>query len=214
VDPGVAALSKSIVFSRHDAEKDTLLAAKYGVVAYPTLVLVKPNGMEIDRIIGFLPPEDFIPAVVDVLQNRNTLDDYLTRLAKSPSDLDLRMSVAEKYQYRGESETAEEYYWTIVNDDPSNLSGHSDDCLLAIGRMDISAEAYETAVDLFERLQSDYPESELFEEANIYVPYTYMKAGKTEKAIERFEQFKIEFPESEELEWVDKKLTELREDGN
>ncbi len=213
VDPAVAAISKSIVFSRFNADKDSALAKTYGVSGYPTMVLVKPNGTELDRLVGYYPPTEFIPALFDILQNRNTLDDYLTRLANHPDSLALRSEVAEKYQYRSMSDLAKKHYNYIISADPDNQQGFSDDAMLALGRMELKAEHYADAVELFERLQVRYPESELFEEANIYVPYTYMKAGEDKKAIESFEAFKVEFPESEDIEWVDKKIAEIKE-GN
>ncbi len=211
VDPAVAAISKSIVFSKFDADKDTILAKIYGVAGYPTMVLIKPNGTELDRLVGFYPPEEFVPALFDIMQNRNTLDDYLTRLTNHPDSHALRIEVAEKYQYRSMNVPATMHYDYIILDDPENLQGFSDNSMLALGRMKLKAERYSDAIDMFEKLQDRYPDSELFEEANVYVPYTYMKAGEDKKAIEYFEVFKTEFPESEDIEWVDKSIAEIKE---
>jgi tetratricopeptide (TPR) repeat protein len=211
IDPAVAAISKSIVFSKFDADKDTILAKTYGITGFPTMVLIKPNGTEIDRLVGFYPPEEFVPALFDIMQNRNTLDDYLTRLANHPDSHALRIEVAEKYQYRSMNVPATMHYDYIIFDDPENLQGFSDNSMLALGRMELKAEHYSDAIDMFNKLQERYPDSELFEEANIYVPYTYMKADEDKKAIEYFEVFKTEFPESEDIEWVDKKIAEIKE---
>jgi thiol-disulfide isomerase/thioredoxin len=44
-----------------DAEKEGLDAAKrYKVTAYPTLLLIKPDGTEVDRVVGFRPPTEFL----------------------------------------------------------------------------------------------------------------------------------------------------------
>lgn len=210
-DPSVAAISKSIIFSKFNAAVDSQLAGMYGVIAYPTMVIVKPNGAEIDRLVGFYPPEDFIPALFDVMQNRNTLDDYLTRLANYPDSSELRMEVADKYRYRNQTDHARMHYYYVIDNDAENLLGYSDDCLLSLGQMELKSKNYAAAVDYFEKMQADYPTSELFEEANIYVPYTWMRAGEDKKAIKAFEAFKKEFPESEDLEWVDKQIAKIKE---
>ncbi|MBU1320649.1 MAG: outer membrane protein assembly factor BamD [candidate division Zixibacteria bacterium] len=213
-NPSVAAISKSVIFSKYNAEVDSQFAKLYGITGYPTMVIVKPNGAEIDRLVGFYPPEDFIPALFDVMQNRNTLDDYLTRLANYPDSAALRMEVAEKYKYRSQSDVAKMHYNFIIDSDRENLLGYSDDCLLSLGQMELKAKNYADAVGYFEMMQTEYPASELFEEANVYVPYTLMKAGEKKKAIKAFEAFKKEFPESEDLEWVDEQIVKIKEGKN
>jgi len=212
-DPLVIALSESIVFSKHNGKVDTTFSKSYGVVAYPTMVVVKANGAEIDRLVGYQPPEKFIPGLFDIMQNRNTLDDYLTRLTAHPDSFALRQAVADKYQYRGETDLAREHYSYFLENDPENALGFSDDALMALGKMEAKAKNYDIAIEKFERLRADYPASDLFEEASVWVPYTYMRAKDTTKAIELFEAFKEQFPESEEIEWVDKQIKKLKENG-
>lgn len=211
VDPMVIALSESIVFSKLNGKIDTAFSKAYGVVGYPTMILAKASGTEIDRIVGFLPPKEFIPGLFDIMQNRNTLDDYLTRLAAHPDSFSLRNAVAEKYLYRGKYDQARNHYGYVLENDAENVRGLSDDALFALGSLESRAKNYDAAIENFEKLQADYPTSELFEEASIWVPYTYMKTENTAKAIELFEAFKEDFPESEELEWIDKQIKKLKE---
>jgi thioredoxin 1 len=55
----VALLSIKTVPLKIDAEKEPTLAKRYGVTAYPTLLLVNADGTEIDRFADYLPPERF-----------------------------------------------------------------------------------------------------------------------------------------------------------
>ena len=208
----VIALSESIVFSKQYGKIDTAFSKAYGVVAYPTMVLTKANGNEIDRIVGFRPPEKFIPGLFDIMQNRNTLDDYLTRLAAHPDSFTLRNAVAEKYHYCGKYDQARNHYGYVLKNDAENAKGFSDDALFALGRLESRAKNYDAAIENFEKLKSDYPSSELFEETSLWIPYTCMKAEDTAKALDLFEAFKEDFPESEELEWVDKQIKKLNEE--
>ncbi len=210
-DPVVIGLSESMVFSKHNGKVDTTFSGAHGVVAYPTVVLVKPNGMELDRLVGYYPPEKFVPALFDILRNRNTLDDYLTRLAEHPDSFELRSAVAEKYGYRGDRDMARKHYNYFLENDAANANGFTDDALLALGQLEVRAKNYDTAIDYFERIRAEYPSCELYEEASLWVPYTYMREGKNAEAIERFGAFMQEFPESEEIEWVEKQIAKLKE---
>ena len=43
-----------------DAEKEAELAKRYKVDAYPTVLFLKPDGTEVDRLIGYRDPAKFI----------------------------------------------------------------------------------------------------------------------------------------------------------
>ena len=59
-DPGVAkTLSERFVAVSVDGEKRADLASKYGVVAYPTVVVLEPSGAKAAQRIGFMSKEEF-----------------------------------------------------------------------------------------------------------------------------------------------------------
>jgi tetratricopeptide (TPR) repeat protein len=119
--------------------------------------------------------------------------------------------VAEKYKYRGKSDLARKHYAYVLQNDPQNAVGFTDDAVLQLGKLEARDKNYGAAIAYFEKLQTDHPASDLFEEASIWIPYTYMRADDTVRALERFEAFKEAFPESEDLEWVEKQIKKLKE---
>ncbi len=63
LDPQVIELLQTkAVALKIDAEKEADLATRYKIAAYPTLLLLKPDGTEIDRIVGYRPAGKFIEA--------------------------------------------------------------------------------------------------------------------------------------------------------
>src|SRR5258708_1224581 len=56
----IQALEQKTVALRLDAEKETELAARYRIEAYPTVVLIKPDGTELDRLVGYRDPKTFL----------------------------------------------------------------------------------------------------------------------------------------------------------
>lgn len=210
-DPIVIALSESIIFSKQWGKVDTAFSKAHGVVSYPTLILVKADGTELDRIVGFQPPESFIPSLFDIMQNRNTLDYYLTKLESYPDSFDIRNSVAQKYRYRGDNDNARMHFNYFLEKDPENSIGFSDDALLSLGKLESTAKNYDTAIGHFEMLIADYPDSELREEASIWIPYCLDRAERDTEALEMYEAFILEFPESEDIDWVNKQIKKLKE---
>ena|SRR5579871_2696065 len=60
-DPEVIELSRRCVCVRVDGEVDRALAAQYAVTAFPTTLLLNPQGHVLARVFGYLPPEHFLP---------------------------------------------------------------------------------------------------------------------------------------------------------
>ena len=46
-------LSSEAVCLKVDAEKDVSVAEKYRINVYPTVLLLRPDGTEIDRLVGY-----------------------------------------------------------------------------------------------------------------------------------------------------------------
>ena len=64
-DAKVGELLNSMIPADWDAEKEPWMAVakKYKVSAYPTLLVIGPDGREVDRHLGFLEPAQFIEVI-------------------------------------------------------------------------------------------------------------------------------------------------------
>jgi tetratricopeptide (TPR) repeat protein len=208
----VATVSKSMVFAKLNADIDSSLAKRYGVAGFPTMVITKPSGAELDRLVGYYPPESFIPALVDLLTNRNTLDYLLAQVAKHPDSLELLNQVAENYSYRSNYKPATYYYQMVMESDPDNQLGMADDAWIALAGLKRRQGETEEAVEMYSQLEEKYPDSDLVKTSKIMVPYTYMRAEEFDKAEKHFKSFKKMYPDSEQIEWVDKQLEKIKEE--
>jgi thioredoxin-related protein len=85
-DPQVRAALEGVVALKLDAERGgKSLAARYGVDSYPTVVFTDGDGVEIDRILGYLPPGEFA-AESRRIRGGDTLLACLRRLSANPAD--------------------------------------------------------------------------------------------------------------------------------
>ena len=79
---------RRVVAVRVNAEEEGKeLARRYDVDSYPTIVFTDHDGDEIDRIIGYLPPEQFLAQAARI-ESGDTFVSCLERLAENPADED------------------------------------------------------------------------------------------------------------------------------
>lgn len=106
-------LAKEAVALKVDAEKDEPLAAKYRVNAYPTLLLLTPDGAELDRLVGYRDPKAFLDDANAALAGNDSLSRARAKLEGDGRDNPmLRMSYADELARKGRYEDAlSEYLW-------------------------------------------------------------------------------------------------------
>jgi len=61
-------------------EKEKLIAAHYDVKLYPAFVFLDSNGIELHRVLGYIESETFLKIGENVLQNKETIHYYKTKL--------------------------------------------------------------------------------------------------------------------------------------
>jgi tetratricopeptide (TPR) repeat protein len=117
-----------------DAEKGEgiEIAKKYGVRAFPTIVVVKPSGEEIDRILGYVKASPFLATLQDYVRGENTIGVLLARVKEQPEDAAARYALAKKYGDRNEMGAAGTQYQKLLELDPENTLGHAEEAHFAV----------------------------------------------------------------------------------
>jgi thiol:disulfide interchange protein DsbD len=86
--PAVRRQLAQIVALRLNAEQEgSHLAERLGVDSYPTIVFLDPSGNEMDRILGYLPPEKFLSRVARI-RSGDTFLACLRQLENDPGDME------------------------------------------------------------------------------------------------------------------------------
>ncbi|MFH2037039.1 MAG: tetratricopeptide repeat protein [Candidatus Zixiibacteriota bacterium] len=192
IDPTVIAFSDSIVFAKINAEVDTLIAQKYSITGYPTIVIVDADGNEIDRIVGYLPGEPFLEEVHNYLNGIGTLDDLLKRAETEPS-MEIYSALGDKYAGRGMYDKAIEYYQKVVDGDPDNADGFTDMALIAIGETMANLKEFDKAIAHYESIAQKYKGDSVAVSAKSSIGETYVRMKEFDKAIAQFDTIIKEF---------------------
>ena len=218
-------LNRKMIFVKVNGLEDTLNSKKFGISGYPTIVLLDRKGQEIDRIVGYEPPAEFLNSVQMYLEGKETLADYLQRAEQSPDSVGLQFALAEKCDGRSNPAEAKKYYMAVIERDPQNESGFTDKALHSYAWLLFRDKDVQGAIDCEQKIIDQFPNSDLFAEAHQYVPYYYSRwsgqllesgdkelaATYREKSIELFEAFIEKFPDSEDVEWAKKEIAKLKE---
>ncbi|MEE9553246.1 MAG: thioredoxin domain-containing protein [candidate division Zixibacteria bacterium] len=211
VDPLVMGMSADNIFVKINAEVDTNLARDFGISGYPTIVITKSNGEEIDRIWGYLPPTDFYNQVQLYLQGKETLIDYLSRLDDDPDNQEYISIVAEKYTSRREFEKALDYYGRVLKLDPDNENGQKIEALGSMYDVKGRAKDYDGAIETAESLVQQFPDTEQADDARAIIGYYTNKKGDSNEAMKLYRAYLESYPDGENASWVKKRVADLED---
>lgn len=108
-------LKEYCVSLKIDAEKDEALAKKFQLASFPTIVLVKPDGTEMDRLVGYKSPADFLAEAKETLAGKDGIARAKEKLVgKNKDNPTLRMALGDTLARRGRHEEAlKEYVWCL-----------------------------------------------------------------------------------------------------
>ena len=95
---------------------------QYNCQSVPHLLFVDSEGREVDRIIGFLPPTEYLLRIEDIALKRNTLSDYLLQYKNGTENAAIIAGIALKYEDRKENDKAAKFYSILINDYPDPSS--------------------------------------------------------------------------------------------
>lgn len=140
-DSGVSAFLEQRTVPLRAAHNDKPLTDKYGIKWTPTILILDGGGAEHHRIVGFLPPEEFIASL-------------LLGSAKTSFDLG---------DYKGASMLADE----ILEKHPASPSAPEAVFLRGVCQYKMTRKPA-SLKEAYERLNSSYPESEWTKRAYPY----------------------------------------------
>ena len=209
-DSIVISMSKDIVFVKIDAEEDTVAARRYGIAGYPTMVVTRPDGREIDRIWGFLTPNDFYNQVQLYLQGKETLEDYVARLEDEPDNPEYLILIGEKYAGRSQWPKAVEFYNRVLQLDLDNRRGLGSRAMAAIFDVHARANDFKATTDVIDELIRRFPLSPEAEMAVAMKGYYTALNGDERGALALFRQYLDKYPGGRQT-WVLKRVADIEE---
>ncbi len=192
-----------------NAEVDTITANRYGVRSYPTTLILNRQGQEVDRLVGYFPPEEFVAGVTNALAGIGTLEDLLRKSEAEPV-VDNFYDVGQKYRWRGDYDQAANYFNKVMATDPTNEKGKSAESAYNLAHMKYKIKDYAAAIELWKKTAAAYPTEEISVDAELMTAYSYQKAGDFKNAQKEYKAFLKKYPDTEEKEWIEEQFTAMK----
>ena len=185
-----------------NAEVDTATAAKYRVRAYPTILVLKPDGTEIDRLLGYSRAPEYIQQVEDYLAGRNTLAALEAEAPTMGNDPVFAGKLAEKYYGHGYFDEARGEYLRLVELDPKNVTGQADDALYTVARMYRKDKDYANDRKYAQMIIDRYPTGDQFKPAHIEIAGAWRRQGEWTTARKLYIDYAKRFPDDEDAPYA------------
>jgi tetratricopeptide (TPR) repeat protein len=171
--------------------------AKFNVRGYPTTVLFRSDGTEIDRICGYDGNKTaYFQALVDYLNGRNTVAELQARLEQEPDNVDVNYRLARRYVDRWEMSAAVPYFKRILELDLQDTHGYTEEC-----RGYIAVEHLNTSGDdqpLISLLEQTADTSRLVQGYNALIRY-YNRNQMQDKLLSAYERIIERLPENADM---------------
>ena len=162
-----------------ESEAGIPLVERYHVVGYPTVLLLRGDGTEIDRIFGFLPATEFAAALTDDLSGKGTLEALREQVKAAPDDLELLFDFGFRASVRGLANESEVALQTVIQRAKGSATDLDRRALMVLGKYHFlrGSKQYAKAVETFVRIERDFPDSNEASEARVQTVVAYLKAG-------------------------------------
>lgn len=189
VDAHATELLNSMIPAHWDAEKEPWMAVakKYKVSAYPTFLVIGPDGKEVDRHLGYLDPAPFIETIDGYRKGVGTIAALEKQLATRPDDLELLYKVGTKHAEAGRSDEAAKPLNKVLTLDPRNAT-RNPEILYRLGEAYYMDARYTEAKPYFERLTTEYAGSEIAPDGTKRLAATEYKLGNADAAVATYEK--------------------------
>jgi len=114
-DTKVEKLISENILINMDFDKNAAFRKRFGITGVPATIFLNSHLKEIDRIIGYLPPKEFIKEYKRIKSGKDTFMELLKYSSKNCIDPKKHLALAEKYSERNMNKKAIEQYQLALN---------------------------------------------------------------------------------------------------
>ncbi|UCG50776.1 MAG: tetratricopeptide repeat protein [Candidatus Latescibacterota bacterium] len=185
-DEKVIAFLNEMIAVKYDAEKDEgeTLAKEFKVNAYPTLILIGPDGKEIDRHLGYLDPDEFVKVLTDYKNGIGTVAFYEERVKNDPKDPEAWKTLGMKHADAGRMEKATKALKTFLDLSPDVAGDEKAEVIYALADVNYRSESYDRALELYGKMTEEFADSEWHDRALVMGARAHHKNGNADECIE------------------------------
>lgn len=200
-DQSVIDLSTKIVNLKVNAEDNregTALARKFGVQGYPTILFITADGREVDRIGGYLPPEDFAAEMGKIISGEGTYLSYSKALDTGSLDATKNVDALAKFMDRQDHERVKKIAEGL---DPASIASDEarEKAYLLLTDYNFANKNFEKAENLLIDFINAFPQSETVPRAYLFIVIANIYQNDIADAKKYLEILKEKYPGEQQL---------------
>jgi thioredoxin-related protein len=175
--------------------KNKLVVKRFKVTAFPTILVVSPEGKVLGRLSVYRPPEAFLAFLDECVTPGESLPDLDARIAAGANSPALLIKSADRHLEGAELDEAERRYTQAAQGDPDGRIGLADDALIGIARVKTQRGDSAGALAQYRKVLRDYPSSDRVAEAFVGALAILRDEGGAEEIDKLFAEFGPRFPD-------------------
>ena len=165
---------------------------EYNCQFVPHLLFLDSNGDEVDRIIGFMPPSEYLLRLENIVNKRNTLADYLARYKNGEENIEIIAAIAMKYEDRKIDEKAAKFYKILISQYPNSSSDYYQQAEYFLA----SYEFHNGKEDSFKQYIKASPDSPFILDAFKEMTYYFADTKQLDKELSTYKEMLALFPKN------------------
>lgn len=186
------------VWLRLNAETDpegARLQREHGITGYPALLILEPDGSEIDRIPGYVPPDRFPGSVRERVEAPDSLAGLRARVREDPADVTAYFDLAVRLRERGMGAQAVPYLRKLAELDTEDRSGRAAAGWFLLADTQFGSGQTESALASLAELRRRFPDSSYARESPLMEAEILLDRGEQSEARDLLARFLKDNPE-------------------
>lgn len=201
-DPGVIEQAKNFISVKVDGDKNRELISAYKIRGYPTIGFLDHTGKETYRVVGFRPPEDFLPIMQDLAQNKDPEEEIKKLIASKPSDWESLLRTANYYMGKQDLDQALDCFEKALAKIPAEKQQEREDTTFSLVQLYLQKQRIDDVEKLLLGLEKQPKLKDAKQLQQSFVGFYLFKADKA-KALEHLKKFRALITDPEELKQLD-----------
>ncbi len=201
-DPGVIKQAKDFINVKVDGDKNRDVTTKYKIRGYPTILFLDHTGKETHRVVGFRPPEDFLPIMKNLAQNKDPEEEIKKLIASKPSDWESLLRIANYYMEKQDLDQALDSFERALAKIPAEKQEQREDTTFYLVQLYLQKQRIDDAEKLLLELekQPDLKDVKRLRQSFVGV---YLFKGDKPKVLEHLKKFRTLITNPGELKQLD-----------
>ena len=184
-DPGVVAVCKDLVCLKINAERERPLAREFRISAYPIIVFLSRDGMEIKRVYGYQPAAVLKRELEKILADTGRLDMLAGKYRKNPGDEEAGYLYADELMAKDRFPEAEKVLAKLLRNASKKRSA---DVVLDVAICRLKEGKYKAAASELAKFLSRFKTGDRIDEAELFYGISLIASGQKVKGIQALEK--------------------------